>query len=143
LVTPAPLVLGVSGHNTLRRRNEEADVRYAVDEWRGLPVLHTWGDLGEPACRELERVIDAATEWAGNRLVIDVSGSTTAGICLVGLLLSAQDKLGRQGGGIAVCCPSLRIGRLLEQARLAEKFAIVGTVDEAAQALSQAGAAAR
>jgi anti-sigma B factor antagonist len=100
------------------------------------PGLALRGEIDLASAPDVEAALEGAIRDSVGAFVVDLTGVSFIGSSGLQVLLRARALLGREDRALALVCPHGRVRRVFELAGVSDVFAIYGTPEAAAAALT-------
>lgn len=102
----------------------------------GAQIVSLGGEVDVHTAPRLDEELARATRAGSRRVVVDLAGASFIDSTVVGVLLRAHERLGRDGGGLVLVSDDPRILRVFELTGLDRRLTIERSLAEAIGELS-------
>lgn len=102
----------------------------------GAQIVSLGGEVDVHTAPRLDEELARATGAGSRRVVVDLAGASFIDSTVVGVLLRAHERLGRDGGGLVLVSDDPRILRVFELTGLDRRLTIERSLAEAIGELS-------
>ena len=103
-------------------------------------VVSLEGEVDLYTAPELKQELHRLVGEGAKRIVIDMTATTFIDSTTLGVLLSVVKRVRPEGGAVVLVCPDRNVKRIFEITLLDRVFTIVGTREEAFDALATSAA---
>lgn len=102
----------------------------------GAQIVSLGGEVDVHTAPRLDEELARATGAGSRRVVVDLAGASFIDSTVVGVLLRAHERLGRDGGGLVLVSDDPRILRVFELTGLDRRLTVERSLAEAIGELS-------